>query len=534
MAPLPRQVDRATPTTGFDDVRTVALARLVLDDGAQHPGGLDPVWAQAGAGGARLSAPTISMPCRRWTTSALGPRRVAVEEVRRNITAAGHDAGRARRPVGGDGAMSARVRVSAVSFLNARPLVHGLDRQPDLFDRRLRPAVDLRRPAARRRGRSGADSRHRVPGRRLPFRARHRDRLRRTDALGGGVHHRGRSSGCGAWPLDTSSRTSAALCRILCARLWGIAPEFVPAAPELAEMLGVADAALVIGDPALRIDPAAHGVEKIDLGEAWRTLTGLPFVYAAWTGRPGVLGPRHLAALAAARDAGLAARDAIAAEAADGDPALAAALAAYLRDNLTLHVRRSRSRRPRALLRAGRRTWGAPRAPRPLGSTHDTESRRPRRPDPGRRPAVAATRRCTSTATRRRCGSGGMADARPPAQASRRRGHLHHRPQRQLHQRLRRPLQLLRVLPHRRPRRRLRPRLRRDLPQDRRDLGRSAATSCCCRAATIPTCRSPGTRICSAASRRATRTSSCTRCRRPRSCTSRGPRSCRSRRCCSG
>ena len=56
-------------------------------------------------------------------------------------------------------------------------------------------------------------------------------------------------------------------------------------------MLGVADAALLIGDPALRIDPAAYGVEKIDLGEAWRTLTGLPFVYAAWTGRPGVLGP---------------------------------------------------------------------------------------------------------------------------------------------------------------------------------------------------------------------------------------------------
>ena len=166
--------------------------------------------------------------------------------------------------------------------------------------------------------------------------------------------------------LDTSSRTSAALCRILCAKLWGIAPEFVPAAPELAGMLGVADAALVIGDPALRIDPAAHGVEKIDLGEAWRTLTGLPFVYAAWTGRPGVLGPRHLAALAAARDAGLAAREAIAADGGRRRPGAGCGASPHT-CVITSPTRSATAIAPVwSASSSWPWTWGAPRALRPL------------------------------------------------------------------------------------------------------------------------------------------------------------------------
>jgi chorismate dehydratase len=230
--------------------------------------------------------------------------------------------------------MNRRVRVSAVSFLNARPLVHGLEDQNLLFDVEfdlpstcagrlhagevdlgLIPAIeylhgDYRLVSDMAIGSDGPTRSVAV------FTARPIERVKRL-------------------ALDTSSRTSAALCRILCARQWGIAPVFVPAAPDLETMLALADAALVIGDPALAIDTARAGVEKIDLGEAWRTLTGLPFVYAAWAGRPGTLTPAHLAALAAARDAGLAARDAIAARAAAGDSQLAAALASYLRDNLS-------------------------------------------------------------------------------------------------------------------------------------------------------------------------------------------------------
>src|SRR5271154_2010335 len=53
--------------------------------------------------------------------------------------------------------------------------------------------------------------------------------------------------------LDTSSRSTAALVRILAADHWRIKPEFVDAAPNAPEMLKDADAALIIGDPALRI-----------------------------------------------------------------------------------------------------------------------------------------------------------------------------------------------------------------------------------------------------------------------------------------
>ena len=89
--------------------------------------------------------------------------------------------------------------------------------------------------------------------------------------------------------LDTSSRTSVALTRILCARKFGIAPAFTRQEPDLATMLAGHDAALLIGDPALFVDHRAHGADKIDLGSAWTDMTGLPFVWAFWAGRQDAL-----------------------------------------------------------------------------------------------------------------------------------------------------------------------------------------------------------------------------------------------------
>lgn len=83
--------------------------------------------------------------------------------------------------------------------------------------------------------------------------------------------------------LDESSRTSAALVRILLAERYGVHPEFLPAAPDLEAMLATADAALVIGDAALRVDRERHLV--LDLAGEWLELTGLPFVFAAWAAR---------------------------------------------------------------------------------------------------------------------------------------------------------------------------------------------------------------------------------------------------------
>ena len=106
--------------------------------------------------------------------------------------------------------------------------------------------------------------------------------------------------------LDVSSRSSVGLVRVLCRHHFGIEPEFVDASPDLASMLDVADAALMIGDPALDAPWQALGATKIDLGEAWQAFTGLPFVFAAWVARPGVVTPAlvDLLARGAARRAG--------------------------------------------------------------------------------------------------------------------------------------------------------------------------------------------------------------------------------------
>jgi chorismate dehydratase len=131
---------------------------------------------------------------------------------------------------------------------------------------------------------------------------------------------------------DTSSRTSRGLLQVLCYEAFGVDPEFVPMPPRIDEMLQRCDAALLIGDPALYEDAAARGVVKIDLGERWTGLTGLPFVWAFWAGRPGALSRDDVAALSAARDAGVAASDAVA-DAYCG-PARSALGRTYLRDNV--------------------------------------------------------------------------------------------------------------------------------------------------------------------------------------------------------
>jgi chorismate dehydratase len=134
--------------------------------------------------------------------------------------------------------------------------------------------------------------------------------------------------------LDTSSRTSVALIKVLCHYRFHIQPEFRSHTPDLAEMTRDSDAALLIGDPALEVNHGALGLEKIDLGAQWTAMTGLPFVYAAWTGRPGAIGADGIRILQEARDEGVRATVAIAAEY-GGDDAVATARArAYLRDNV--------------------------------------------------------------------------------------------------------------------------------------------------------------------------------------------------------
>jgi chorismate dehydratase len=158
--------------------------------------------------------------------------------------------------------------------------------------------------------------------------------------------------------LDSSSRSTQALTRILCADHWHIAPQFFEAVPNLSAMLHQADAALLIGDPALRLSidtgksswlskngealssGAAAGVTGLDelyfydMVSEWRRTTGLPAVLAVWAGRPEMVTPEVAADFAASRDYGIARSPEIASEAAGELGMPEAALEAYLRENI--------------------------------------------------------------------------------------------------------------------------------------------------------------------------------------------------------
>lgn len=87
---------------------------------------------------------------------------------------------------------------------------------------------------------------------------------------------------------DLSSRTSVELARVILRERYGAEPAVVPCEPVIENMLSDGDAALIIGDPALRLNPDEIPFECLDLGAEWLALTGLPMVFAAWAGKPGV------------------------------------------------------------------------------------------------------------------------------------------------------------------------------------------------------------------------------------------------------
>ena len=102
--------------------------------------------------------------------------------------------------------------------------------------------------------------------------------------------------------LDRGSRTSVVLSQIILARQYDCRPEVFVHVPNIDEMLECADAALLIGDPALELEQGRYRV--LDLGNLWTQMTGLPFVYACWTGRDGALTADDVARLVEAKDKG--------------------------------------------------------------------------------------------------------------------------------------------------------------------------------------------------------------------------------------
>ena len=149
--------------------------------------------------------------------------------------------------------------------------------------------------------------------------------------------------------LDRSSRSTQALTKILCARHWQISPQFQEMPPDLPSMLATNDAALLIGDPALRVSLAIEsaasantrrgtappcplpplisapsntptpeitdaailglsGTQPLyiyDIVEQWRCMTNLSAVLAVWAARPSVATPDVVADFHASRAFGL-------------------------------------------------------------------------------------------------------------------------------------------------------------------------------------------------------------------------------------
>jgi cyclic dehypoxanthinyl futalosine synthase len=227
-----------------------------------------------------------------------------------------------------------RLRVAAVGYLNARPLYEGLDREPASARVRLDCAVPSE--VARRVAEGEADLAL------MPVAAAATiGDLRIVRGCAIGTQGPVRSVVLvGERPIeeldeiavDLSSRTSVVLARlVLRARRHGREPRLVGMGPrDAVAHVGAGRGALVIGDPALEIEGRFPHV--LDLGIAWRELTGLPFVFAAWCGRPGALSVEDERLLERAKAAGLERRHAIAMEHAQRTGLPAASLRAYLDD----------------------------------------------------------------------------------------------------------------------------------------------------------------------------------------------------------
>ena len=175
------------------------------------------------------------------------------------------------------------LRIGSVSFLNAKPLIYGLEEADGLelkldvpsrlldglmdgrFDVALLPVIDYQRMAGLRLLTSGGIG---CDGHTLTVRIFSPVPIEQIETLA----------------CDTDSHTSVALARILLAEVRGIRPEFIPL-DRAADRPGAAR--LLIGDKVVCEEPP-NLPHQLDLGYAWKQHTGLPFVFAAWMARSDV------------------------------------------------------------------------------------------------------------------------------------------------------------------------------------------------------------------------------------------------------
>ncbi|HEV2829625.1 MAG TPA: menaquinone biosynthesis protein [Pyrinomonadaceae bacterium] len=136
--------------------------------------------------------------------------------------------------------------------------------------------------------------------------------------------------------LDSSSRTSQALIRIMFREFVGHEPKWTSRDPDIQTMLQTNDAALMIGDPAMKV--SLPGIHVFDLASLWHRFTDTGFVFAMWMARAGAVDTISRVDFAGARDEGLENIEQIIANYGEDLPLPVAEIWKYLKENITFHV----------------------------------------------------------------------------------------------------------------------------------------------------------------------------------------------------
>ena len=201
--------------------------------------------------------------------------------------------------------MTAQLQIGAVSYLNSRPLIEGLEG--------LLPSANLVLDYPSRLADSLANGSldvalipsveyFRRPGYEVISDA---CVAARGEVLSVKLYCRVHPGDIRTLALDEGSRTSAALIKVILAERYGVNPQTEQLGMESTTLDSHADAVLLIGDRAMH-SPAESFVQVIDLGQFWYEWTGLPFVFAMWVARRESNTDGVEEALSHARDLGLA------------------------------------------------------------------------------------------------------------------------------------------------------------------------------------------------------------------------------------
>jgi chorismate dehydratase len=243
------------------------------------------------------------------------------------------------------------MRIAAIGFLNPAPLMWDFEHPPlaDELARRYRIERMMPSECAARMADGRADiglipiaSLATIPGLRIMPGCTIASKGRVRSLLL--VHRASRSlTALRSVAADTASRTTLAYTRIMFQRWGNPDVPFVPMAAELDSMLEGADAAIVIGDPALlaleerqnRFERTGEELVYHDLAEEWRALTGLAFVSAVWCAAHGSLLDEGIARdFVRSRDHGLQNIDALVAEWSKRFPIAESTIRSYLTTNI--------------------------------------------------------------------------------------------------------------------------------------------------------------------------------------------------------